>query len=130
MPLTILLVEDNKFVSDAARDLLTEEGWRVEVCADGDSALNRIAGGITYDLLLFDNELPGATGLELTRYARGLARYRTTPIIMLSATDCGAEARRAGADLFLSKPDGMRTLVESIRWLIESARASELKSEY
>jgi CheY-like chemotaxis protein len=130
MPLTILLVEDNKFVSDAARDLLTEEGWSVELCADGGTALNRLAGGITYDLLLFDNELPGATGLELTRYARGLARYRTTPIIMLSATDCGAEARRAGADLFLSKPDGMRTLVESIRRLIESARASELKSEY
>jgi CheY-like chemotaxis protein len=89
------------------------------VCADGDSALNRIAGSITYDLLLFDNELPGATGLELTRYARGLARYRTTPIIMLSATDCGAEARRAGADLFLSKPDGMRTLVEAVRKLTE-----------
>jgi CheY-like chemotaxis protein len=130
MPLTILLVEDNKIVADVLRDLLTEEGWRIEVCADGDTALNRLAGGITYDLLLFDNELPGATGLELTRYARGVARYGATPIIMLSATDCGAEARRAGADLFLSKPDGMRTLVESIRRLIESARASELKSEY
>jgi CheY-like chemotaxis protein len=69
--------------------------------------------------LLFDNELPGASGLELTRYARGLPRYRTTSIIMLSATDYRADARRAGADLFLSKPDDIHALVEAVRRLTE-----------
>jgi two-component system chemotaxis response regulator CheY len=79
--------------------------------------MNRIAGGFAYDLLLFDNELPGASGLELTRYARSLPSYRTTPIIMLSASDCGADARRAGADLFLRKPDDIHALVEAVRRL-------------
>jgi CheY-like chemotaxis protein len=130
MFLTILYVEDNKIVADAVREILEAESWSVHPCDDGNSGMNHLAGGFSYDLLLFDNELPGVSGLELTRYARSLPRYRTTPIIMVSATDCGADARRAGADLFLSKPDEMWTLVESIRRLIESARARELKSEY
>ncbi|HVG28334.1 MAG TPA: response regulator, partial [Pyrinomonadaceae bacterium] len=111
--------EDNRLVSDAVRDLLEAEGWRVELCADGNSALNRLAGGFSYDLLLFDNEVPGATGVELTRYARSLPRYRTTPVIMVSATACGAEARGAGADLFLSKPDDVHALIEAVRRLTE-----------
>jgi CheY-like chemotaxis protein len=105
--LTILLVEDDKLVSEAVRHVLEAEGWRVESCADGNSGMNRIAGGFAYDLLIFDNDLPGASGIELTRYARSLPIYRSTPIIMVSATDCGAEARSAGADLFLSKPEGV-----------------------
>jgi CheY-like chemotaxis protein len=68
MSLTILYVEDNKLVADAVRDMLESEGWRVESCADGHGAMNRRAGGVAYDLLLFDNDLPGASGLELTRY--------------------------------------------------------------
>ncbi|HVG28680.1 MAG TPA: response regulator, partial [Pyrinomonadaceae bacterium] len=119
MPLTILYAEDNRLVSDAVRDLLEAEGWRVELCADGNSALNRLAGGFSYDLLLFDNEVPGATGVELTRYARSLPRYRTTPVIMVSASDCRAEARSAGADLFLRKPDDIAGLVDAVLRLIE-----------
>jgi CheY-like chemotaxis protein len=119
MSLTILYAEDNKLVSDAVRDLLEAEGWRVEFCSDGNAAMNRIAGGFPYDLLLLDNELPGATGMELTRYARSLPRYRRTPIIMVSATDCGAQARGAGADLFLRKPDDIDALVEAVRGLTE-----------
>jgi two-component system chemotaxis response regulator CheY len=80
---TILYVEDNKLVAEAVQDLLEGEGWKVESCSDGDAALNRLAGGIAYDLLLLDNDLPGVSGLELVRYARGLSPYRHTPITML-----------------------------------------------
>jgi CheY-like chemotaxis protein len=117
MSLPILYVEDNRLVADAVRDLLEGEGWRVESCADGNCAMNRLAGGVAYDLLLLDNDLPGASGLELARYARRLARYRTTPIIMVSATDCQADARRAGVDLFLRKPDDIHALVDAVRRL-------------
>jgi CheY-like chemotaxis protein len=119
MSLTILYVEDNRLVAQAVRDLLESEGWRVEVCSDGNRAMNKLAGGVAYDLLLFDHELPGASGLELTRYARRLPRYRRTPIIMVSARDCGAEARGAGADLFLRKPDDIAGLVNAVRRLTE-----------
>jgi DNA-binding response OmpR family regulator len=119
MGLTILYAEDTKLVADAVRGLLEHEGWTVEVCADGHAAMNKLAGGPRYGLLLLDNELPGATGLELTRYARSLITYRRTPIIILSATDCGVEARRAGADLFLIKPEGIMELLGAVRRLTE-----------
>jgi DNA-binding response OmpR family regulator len=117
MTLTILYVEDNRLVADAVRDLLEGEGWRVNLCADGNAAMNRIAGVIAYDLLLFDNDLPGAMGLELARYARSLASYRTTSIIMVSATDCRADALSSGVDLFLRKPDDIHALVAAVRRL-------------
>jgi CheY-like chemotaxis protein len=119
MSLTILYVEDNQLVAQAVRDLLESEGWSVVSCADGNSGMNRLAGGVPYDLLLFDNDLPGVSGLELTRYARRLPSYRRTPIIMVSATDCRADALSAGADLFLSKPDEIDRLVDAVRRVIK-----------
>ncbi|HVG29299.1 MAG TPA: response regulator [Pyrinomonadaceae bacterium] len=119
MSLTILYAEDNRLVSEAVRDLLESEGWRVELCDNGNAAMNKLAGGIAYNLLLFDNDLPGASGIELTRYARSLSSYKHTPIIMVSATDCAADAQSAGVDLFLRKPDDIHALTEAVRRLIE-----------
>ena len=119
MPLTILYVEDNHLVAEAVRDLLENEGWSVELHADGESAISRMAGAAPYDLLLFDDELPGVSGLELVSCARDLPRYRMTPIILLSAGGHEAEARRAGADLFLRKPEDIGALVEAVRRLIK-----------
>jgi two-component system chemotaxis response regulator CheY len=119
MTLTILYVEDHKLVAGAVRDLLEGEGWRVAVCADGSSGMNKLAGGFAYDLLLLDNDLPGASGIELTRYARNLASYQRTPIIMVSAADCRADALSAGVDLFLRKPDDIAVLVDAVRRLTQ-----------
>src|ERR671916_724976 len=98
---TILLVEDSKFVADAVCETLEAEGWRVRTCADGFAAWLLIKSEAHYDLLLLDNELPNMSGLELTRRARDLAHRQRTPIIMLSASECGREARQAGANEFL-----------------------------
>ncbi|HVG30464.1 MAG TPA: response regulator [Pyrinomonadaceae bacterium] len=116
---TILYAEDDPMLRPAVKEILEDAGWSVDACPDGNAAMNRLAGGVRYDLLLFDNDLPGATGLELTRYARSLPIYRGTPIIMLSAIDCRSDARGAGADLFLRKPDDIHELVEAVRRLTE-----------
>jgi CheY-like chemotaxis protein len=118
---TILYAEDDRFVADAVRDLLESEGYAVECCSDGHAAMNRLAGGTRCGLLLLDNDLPGVSGLELARYARSIPLYRRTPIIILSAGEHGEEARRAGADEFLRKPEGVSRLVEVIRRLLPRA---------
>jgi CheY-like chemotaxis protein len=114
----ILLVEDTQIVADAVRETLEAEGWHVETCADGLAALTRIESGAHYDLLLLDNELPNVGGLELARTARGLAHHKQTPIIMISATECGRAARRAGADAFIRKPEGIGQMVEIVARLL------------
>jgi CheY-like chemotaxis protein len=117
-PAAILHVEDNQLVADAVKDTLEAEGWRVEVCADGRTALREIEGEGHFDLLVVDCDLSGVSGLELARRARQLPHRRHTPVIMFSASDHAAEAHRAGVDAFLRKPEGMESLVETISELL------------
>lgn len=117
-PIVILHVEDNRQLAGAVKETLTEEGWTIETCADGVEALHQLAGETHYDLLLFDNELPGASGIELVRRARGLPHRRQTPIIMLSASDCEENARRAGVDDFLRKPQDIGRLIGTMSQLL------------
>jgi CheY-like chemotaxis protein len=122
---TILYAEDNLFLCQAVTELLEDEGWSVEVCANGRAAMDRLARGGAYDLLLLDNDLPGVTGLELVRYARGLQPYARTPIVMLSAGDHHYDALAAGTDEFLHKPEGVMRLVEVVRRLLAARRAGQ-----
>jgi two-component system chemotaxis response regulator CheY len=105
-------------VADAVRETLEERGWAVETCPDGAEALRLLAGGEHFDLLLFDNDLPALGGLELIRQARRLPHRRRVPIIMLSASDVEAEAKRAGADAFLRKPSDIVRLAETVSRLL------------
>jgi DNA-binding response OmpR family regulator len=118
MALTILYVEDHRVVADAVRDTLASEGWRVVVCYDGAAALNRIASEASYDVLVFDNHLPHVNGVELVRYARSLPHRERTPIIVLSASEAATEAREAGADIFLRKPQDVGLLVATVKELV------------
>jgi two-component system, chemotaxis family, chemotaxis protein CheY len=115
---TILHVEDNQTVADAVKETLEIQGWQVDTCTDGDTALQKIESDADYDVLLLDYDLPGVNGLELVRHARELPHRLHTPIVVLSATPVEGEAREAGADLFLHKPRGVSLLVDGINRLL------------
>lgn len=115
----ILHVEDYEIVAGMAKEMLETQGWQVETCADGNMALERISGDAHYDLLLIDYDLPGVNGLELVRHARKLAHRSHIPIVVLSATPVAAEAREAGADAFLRKPQDIGVIVETISRLVD-----------
>jgi CheY-like chemotaxis protein len=116
--INILYAEDFPPVKLIVKETLELEGWRVEDCADGFTALSRLESQERYDLILLDDDLPGLSGVELAARARALGHRRHTPIIMLSATERGSDARVAGVDIFLKKPEGMASLVETIKQLI------------
>jgi len=103
--ISILHVEDNEQVAKMVNDMFASEEWRVELCADGYSALDRLTGSGHYDLVLVDNEIPAINGLELIQRARTITHRRRTPIVMLSSSDCETEAWRAGVNAFLKKPE-------------------------
>ena len=117
-PVTILLVEDNDVVLRVVRKTLELEGWRVEVCGDGDAALRGLEGEGRYDLIIADDDLPGASGLELIRRARALPHRRETPIIMFSSGPHRAEALDSGANEFLQKPEGIYAVRETVALLL------------
>jgi CheY-like chemotaxis protein len=120
---TILYAEDNTLVRLGVALLLEDEGWRVETCADGLSALSRLEGGARYDLLLLDDSLPGATGLEIAARVRRMPHRRDAPVVILSADCLASEARRAGANLCLRKPGGVSSLADAIRRLLDARKA-------
>jgi two-component system chemotaxis response regulator CheY len=118
MPLTILHVEDHTVVADAVRDALKAEGWRAVTCGNGMAALCTLTSPEPYDLLITDNEVPGVGGLEIVRRARLLPHRAGLPVVMFSATDCRAEAFKAGVDAFLKKPEDIDELIPTVARLL------------
>jgi DNA-binding response OmpR family regulator len=125
----ILIVEDNRLVLHMVRDTLELEGWLVDCCEEGRAALRLIESCKHYDLIITDNDLPGASGLDLIRHVRRSDRRRGTPIIMLSASPYEAEARHAGADVFLKKPEDIYVLVETVARLLKISNGTCVKGE-
>jgi len=115
---SVLHVEDDAVVADFVNVTLEDEGWSVETCADGAAALERLQSGARYDVLIFDNRLPDTSGVELVRRARAMAHRQQTPVIVLSGDEVEAQARRAGANAFLRKPDDVSALAETVARLL------------
>lgn len=120
MSLTILYAEDHYVVAHIVQETLEAAGWRVALCYDGAVAVSWLASETAYDLLIFDNDLPNVSGLELVRYARQFPHRTQTPIIMLSASECAPEARLAGVNEFLRKPQDIGKIVETVARLLIS----------
>jgi two-component system, chemotaxis family, chemotaxis protein CheY len=119
----VLHVEDDRLVADAVNISLHDEGWAVETCTTGMAALEKLRGGERFDVLIFDNNLPDTNGIKLIGQMRALAHRQQTPIIMLSGDDVELEARRAGANAILRKPEDVALIAETVaRLLARKAR--------
>lgn len=62
----ILIVEDDQFLREFYQELLQEEGYIVDVAAEGEAGLAKIQG-IEYDLVLLDIMLPKKDGMEILK---------------------------------------------------------------
>jgi DNA-binding response OmpR family regulator len=113
----ILLVEDEPSVAGFLHQGLTEQGYAVDLAADGLLGLHR-AQSTHYDCLILDQMLPGLSGLEVCRQVR--AQNAGVPILLLTAlgeTDDKIRGLDAGADDYLVKPFAFTELLARIRAL-------------
>ncbi|SFS02726.1 two-component system, OmpR family, response regulator CpxR [Dyella sp. OK004] len=112
----ILLVDDDRALTDLLAEYLRREGFTVDVAHDGDAALTLLRNPSQRpDLLVLDVMMPGRDGLETLRELRLQHRL---PVIMLSAR--GEPVDRViglelGADDYLSKPCLPRELLARVR---------------
>ena len=126
--LTVLLVDDDKDDLWLVERLFRKSvpgGQRLNVVAKigGTAALQWIgeaqdAGGPLPDLIVLDINMPGLSGLELLAVLRARPVLLATPILMLTTSndkDLAEQARRAGANAVLTKPDTMEKLEDLIR---------------
>lgn len=80
---TILYVEDNPIVVRAYKNVLTREGFAVEVAEDGLAAMKKLATAKP-DLVLLDLIMPKINGTDVLKYIRDTPALKTTPVVMLS----------------------------------------------
>ncbi|MGH2614632.1 MAG: response regulator [Thermomicrobiales bacterium] len=114
---TILIVDDEPSLLDALSYTLRKEGYRVEVAATGNEAI-QAARRHRPDVVVLDVMLPGMDGFQVCRTLRSES---TVPILLLSAR--GEEIDRVvgleiGADDYLTKPFAMRELLARIRAML------------
>jgi DNA-binding response OmpR family regulator len=114
-----LVVEDDPDIIELVTHYLSQDGWAVDSCSDGRTALERL-GSETYQLLILDLQLPGQDGLAICAEVRRDRRTRDLAVVMLTAraeeTDriVGLEM---GADDYMVKPFSPKELVARVRAL-------------
>jgi two-component system, OmpR family, alkaline phosphatase synthesis response regulator PhoP len=104
VPPRVLIVEDEAGLRMTLSDRLASEGYAVETASDGESGLDRAAGG-AYDLVVLDVMLPQINGFDVCRELR--RRGVDTPILMLTARGQVVDkvvGLKLGADDYLTKP--------------------------
>jgi two-component system copper resistance phosphate regulon response regulator CusR len=126
----LLLVEDEKKLSDLVARALRAESYAVDVAEDGPAGWSLVES-YEYDLIILDLMLPGLSGAELLKRIR--RKNQTVPILILTARDATEEKVRnfeAGADDYLTKPFAFAELVMRVKALLRRgpvARSSVLR---
>lgn len=119
-PRRIFIAEDEELIAQTLVTVLRRAGHQVDHAPDGAVAWERIQNKLPeHDLLIFDINMPGLDGIELSRRVRSSARY-TGKILIISGRLSPAEKdslTEIGVDAMLSKPftmDQFRSTVSAL----------------
>ncbi|HEU4459930.1 MAG TPA: heavy metal response regulator transcription factor [Methylibium sp.] len=118
----LLVVEDEARLADYLKKGLTENGYVVDLAADGIDGLHLALEG-SYDAVVLDVMLPGKDGFEVLAALRA---RRKTPVLMLTARDAvedRVKGLREGADDYLVKPFSFSELLARVQALLRRGGA-------
>ncbi len=121
----LLLVEDERAMTDALTEAFLKSGYTVQVAYDGTEGM-RIALTICFDVIVLDVMLPGHSGLSILRALR--QQKRSTPVMLLTAradVNDRVVGLDCGADDYLTKPFALEELLARIRALSRRTDDSE-----
>jgi len=111
----ILVIDDEKAIRNALRDILEHEKHTVDEAEDGSAGLEKAKKG-GYDVILCDIKMPKMDGLEFLQ--KLMAHNDEVPVVMISGhgtIDTAVEALKKGAFDFIEKPPNISRILVSVR---------------
>lgn len=120
---TILVVDDEAHILQVVSLKLRNAGFNVLTAADGEEALD-LAANAAIDLVITDFQMPGCTGIELSRRLHTQPGRARLPVILLTAHGLAlekVELDRAGIAACLSKPFSPREVLGRVYALLDDA---------
>jgi signal transduction histidine kinase/DNA-binding response OmpR family regulator len=117
----ILVVEDNLVNQKVVAAILRKRGYLIEIANNGQEALERL-DACECSLVLMDVQMPVLDGLETTRRIRRKERFRSLPILAMTAHAMTGDRERclgAGMNAYISKPVHPSHLLATIESLLE-----------
>jgi DNA-binding NtrC family response regulator len=111
----ILIIDDEKAIRQALRDILEHEKHKVEEAEDGASGLDKAKKG-GFDVVLCDIKMPKMDGMEVLE--KLMAHDDAIPVVMISGhgtIDTAVEALKKGAFDFIQKPPDLNRILVTLR---------------
>lgn len=111
----ILIIDDEKSIRRALREILEYEKYEVDEAEDGPSGFEKIQNG-HYDLVFCDIKMPKMDGMELLEKAQ--SEEIDVPIVMISGhgnIDTAVESIKKGAYDFIQKPLDLNRILVTVR---------------
>lgn len=116
----LLLVEDNEINQEIAVSLLAKQGLELDCVEDGAKALERLKTH-EYDAILMDCQMPVMDGYETTREIRKNPRYKSLPVLAMTANVTSEDRRKileCGMDDLIAKPIDVKKMYKTLeQWL-------------
>jgi CheY-like chemotaxis protein len=90
----VLLVEDDARARSMLRKRLEKQGWSVTEASNGRAALELLAADRQPHLILLDLMMPEMDGFQFLEHIRAVERWRSTPVVVITAKDLTEEEQR------------------------------------
>ncbi len=123
----IVVVDDDRVIAGAVREILVPEGFLVDCPPDPRAALVQAIRDVP-DLVILDVNMPGMTGWEFCAILRRQSATRDVPVLFLtgrSEVKDRITAMQLGGSDFLAKPFGAADLRRKVRSLVHESHAME-----
>lgn len=127
----VMVIDDSNTIRRSAEIFLKASGCEVILAEDGFDALAKISNEHP-DLIFVDIMMPRLDGYQTCSLIKRNARYKTTPVIMLSSKDGlfdRARGRMVGSDQYLTKPFTQETLLDAVRTYAVPGKVNQQEAE-
>jgi twitching motility two-component system response regulator PilG len=130
-PVKVMVIDDSITIRRSAEIFLKTAGCTVILAEDGFDALAKISNEHP-DLIFVDIMMPRLDGYQTCALIKRNARYKSTPVIMLSSKDGlfdRARGRMVGSDQYLTKPFTQDSLIETVQAYAETIKNKQDEAE-